>query len=54
MTSLLAGNFGDDDLRQLLNAQLNTLAISPQIKQSIIPALFGIAKLTEGHSESRA
>ena len=44
---LIAGNFGDDDLRQILNAQLDTLAISPQGKQGIIPALVGIAKLTE-------
>jgi hypothetical protein len=52
MTSLIAGNFGDDDLRQLLNAQLDTLAISPQTKQAIIPALLGIAKLTEVHSRA--
>ncbi|KAI0282925.1 hypothetical protein BC826DRAFT_1110482 [Russula brevipes] len=52
MTSLIAGNFGDNDLCQLLNAQLNTLAISPQTKQAIIPTLLGIAKLTEVHSRA--
>jgi hypothetical protein len=50
MTSLIGGNFSDGDLRQLLNAQLDTLAISPQAKQVIIPALFGIAKLIEVQS----
>jgi hypothetical protein len=50
ITRLIAGNFGDDDLRQILNAQLDTLAISPQAKQGIIPALVGIAKLTEVRS----
>lgn len=47
ISSLIAGNFGDDDLRQILNAQLDTLAISPQAKQGIVPALFGITKLTD-------
>ncbi len=47
ITSLIAGNFHDYDLRQILNAQLDTLAISPQVKQSIVPALFAIMKLTE-------
>ncbi len=47
ITSLIAGNFHDYDLRQILNAQLDTLAISPQVKQSIVPALFTIMKLTE-------
>lgn len=46
MSSLIA-NFSDEDLRRVLNAQLDTLAISPQAKQVIIPALCGIAKLTE-------
>lgn len=50
ITRLIAGNFGDDDLRQILNAQLDSLAISPQAKQSIVPAIFGIAKLTEVQS----
>jgi hypothetical protein len=47
ITSLIAGRFGDDDLRDILNVLLNTLAISAQAKQGIIPALVGIAKLTE-------
>ena len=46
VTSLIAGSFGDDDLCRILNAQLDTLAISPQAKQGVIPALVGIAKLT--------
>ena len=46
ITSLIAGKFGDDDLCQILNAQIDTLAISPQAKQGIVPALIGIAKLT--------
>ncbi|KAI9508743.1 hypothetical protein F5148DRAFT_1283680 [Russula earlei] len=40
-------NFSDDDLHQILNAQLDMLAISPQAKQGILPALFGITKLTD-------
>ncbi|KAI9453516.1 hypothetical protein F5148DRAFT_1151945 [Russula earlei] len=44
---LIVGNFGDDDLHQILNAQLNMLAISPQAEQGIVPALFGITKLTD-------
>ena len=47
ITSLIAGKFGDDDLRKILNVQLNTLAISAQAKQGIEPALVGITKLTE-------
>jgi hypothetical protein len=50
ITRLVAGNFGDDDLCQILNAQLDTLAISPQAKQGIVPYLVGIAKLTEVQS----
>ncbi len=49
MSSLIT-KFSDDDLRQVLNAQLDTLAISSQAKQAIVPALFGIAKLTEVQS----
>jgi hypothetical protein len=49
MSSLIA-NFSDEDLHRFLNAQLDTLAISPQAKQAIIPALFGIAKLTQVQS----
>ena len=47
ITSLIAEKFGDDDLHKILNVQLNTLAISAQARQGIIPALVGIAKLTE-------
>ena len=49
MSSLIA-NFSDEDLQRFLNAQLDTLAISPLAKQAIIPALFGIAKLTQVQS----
>jgi hypothetical protein len=45
MSSLIS-NFSDEDLRRFLNAQLDTLAISPLAKQAIIPALFGIAKFS--------
>jgi len=45
MTSLLAGDFGEEELNQILNTQLDSLAISPQAKQNIIPGLIGIAKL---------
>ena len=51
MTSLIAGDFSGEDLNQVLNAQLDSLAISPQAKQNIIPALLGIAKLTEVQSQ---
>jgi hypothetical protein len=51
ITCLIAGIFGDDDLCQILNAQLDTLAISPQAKQGIVPALVGIAKLTKVQSQ---
>jgi hypothetical protein len=47
ITSLIAGKFGDDDLREILNVQLDAFAISAQAKQGIVQALVGIAKLTE-------
>jgi len=50
MSSLIAVNFDDEGLRQVLNAQLDTLAVAPQAKQLIIPALLGMAKLTEVQS----
>ncbi len=53
ITSLIAGNFSSDELCQILNAQLDTLAISPHAKQGILPALFGITKVTEIQSESQ-
>jgi hypothetical protein len=51
MSSLIAANFDDEGLRQVLNAQLDTLSLAPQAKQVLIPALFGIAKLTEVQSQ---
>jgi hypothetical protein len=51
MASLITGDFGGEDLNRVLNAQLDSLAISPQAKQNIIPALLGIAKLTEVQSQ---
>jgi hypothetical protein len=45
---LLAGNFRyDDGLFDILNAELDILAISPQAKQGIIPALVGILNMAE-------
>ena len=44
---LIAGDLDDDDLHQILNIQLDTLAISSQAKQSVVPALIGVSKLTE-------
>ena len=45
MCCLMTGDFSGEDFNKVLNAQLDSLAISPQAKQSIIPALLGIAKL---------
>ncbi|KAI9443027.1 hypothetical protein H4582DRAFT_2072086 [Lactarius indigo] len=45
MTSLMASDFGEEELNQILNTQLDSLAISPQAKQNIIPGLLSIAKL---------
>jgi hypothetical protein len=47
LTGLLAGNFDHDGLCHILDNELDVLAISPQAKQSIIPALLGIAKVIE-------
>jgi hypothetical protein len=47
ISSLIAANFNDKGLCQVINAQLNTLAVTPQAKQVIIPVIFGMAKLTE-------
>lgn len=47
LTGLLAGNFDHDGLCHVLNAELDVLAISPQAKQSIIPALIGITQVIE-------
>ncbi|KAI9444326.1 hypothetical protein H4582DRAFT_2053994 [Lactarius indigo] len=45
MTSLMASDFSEEELNQILNTQLYSLAISPQVKQNIIPGLLSIAKL---------
>jgi hypothetical protein len=50
ITRLIAGKFGDADLHEILNAQLDTLAVSPQAKQGVIHFLVGIAKLTDVQS----
>ena len=44
---LMTGDFNGEDFDKALNAQLDSLTISPQAKQSIIPALLGIAKLAK-------
>ncbi|KAH9033081.1 hypothetical protein EDB85DRAFT_1890365 [Lactarius pseudohatsudake] len=43
----LITNMSGDDLPKILNAQLDALSIPQQAKQAIIPALLGIARLTE-------
>jgi hypothetical protein len=47
MASLMATNFSDSDLNLVLAVHLDSLAISPQAQQAIIPALLGMAKFTE-------
>jgi hypothetical protein len=47
MCCLMTGDFSEEGFNQVLNAQLDSLAISPQAKQSIIPTLLGIAKLAK-------
>ncbi|KAH9171257.1 hypothetical protein EDB89DRAFT_1972857 [Lactarius sanguifluus] len=51
MSSLAASDLGSEDLSQVLSAQLDSLAISPQTKQNIVPALLGIAKLAKVQSQ---
>ena len=51
MCCLMTGDFSGEDFDKVLNAQLDSLAISPQAKQSIIPALLGIAKLAKVQSQ---
>jgi len=51
MCCLMTGDFSGEDFNQVLNSQLDSLAISPQAKQSIIPALLGIAKLAKVQSQ---
>ncbi|KAI9435861.1 hypothetical protein H4582DRAFT_2059326 [Lactarius indigo] len=52
MSSLAASDLGSEDLSRILSAQLDSLAVSPQTKQSIVPALLGIAKLAKVQSQS--
>ena len=52
MASLMATNFGGSGLDQVLSAHLDSLAISPMAKQAIIPALLGMAKITEVHAHA--
>jgi hypothetical protein len=47
LTGLLAGNFDHDGLFDLLNAELDILAISPQAKKDILPTLIEITKVIE-------
>jgi len=53
MANLMATNPSDSDLGLILSAHLDALAVSPQAKQVIIPALLGIAKFTEVHAQAR-
>jgi hypothetical protein len=48
MCCLMTGDFSREDFS---HAQLDSLAISAQAKQSIIPALLGIAKLAKVQSQ---
>jgi hypothetical protein len=50
ITSLTVGNFGVGELHGLLNTYLDVLAISPQAKRGIIPALTGFTKVIEVRS----
>ncbi|KAH8999744.1 hypothetical protein EDB92DRAFT_1812867 [Lactarius akahatsu] len=54
MASLMGGDFGTEEFNQVLSTQLDALAISPQAKQDIIPALLGIAKLAKVQLQSRS
>jgi hypothetical protein len=47
MASLMTTKFGSSGLDQVLSAHLDSLAVSPQAKQAVIPALLGIAKIAE-------
>ncbi|KAI9430886.1 hypothetical protein H4582DRAFT_2085960 [Lactarius indigo] len=51
MAGLMGGDFGMEEFNQVLSTQLDTLAISPQAKQDIIPALLGITKLAKVQSQ---
>ncbi|KAH9017139.1 hypothetical protein EDB85DRAFT_1897787 [Lactarius pseudohatsudake] len=54
MASLMATDFSGSDLDRVLSAHLDSLAISPQAKQAIIPALLRMAKFTEVHARARS
>ncbi|KAI9450751.1 hypothetical protein BJY52DRAFT_1227039 [Lactarius psammicola] len=54
MANLMAAKFSGNDLDQVLSAHLDSLAISPQVKQAIFPALLGIAKFTEAYAQNVA
>jgi hypothetical protein len=47
LTGLLAGNFDRDGLFDLLNAELDILAIPSQAKEGILPTLIEITKVIE-------
>ena len=49
VANLMAANLSGGDLDPVLSAHLDSLAISPQVKQAIFPVLLGIAKFTETH-----
>jgi len=47
ITGLTVGKFGADELRDLLNCYLDTLAISRQARRGITPILMGFTKVME-------
>ena len=51
MANLMATNLSGNDIDPVLSAHLDSLAISPQVKQAMFPALLGIAKFTEAHAQ---
>ncbi|KAF8488716.1 hypothetical protein F5888DRAFT_1809475 [Russula emetica] len=54
MASLLATNSNDSGVNLVLSAHLDSLAISPQTKQAIIPALLGIAMFGDVYAQARS
>ena len=53
MASLVEMNVSNGGLDLVLSAHLDSLAISPQTKWAIIPALLGMAKFREVHAQAR-
>ena len=53
MAILMAMNSSDSGINQVLSAHLDSLAISPQTKQVIIPALLGIARFGDVHTQTQ-